>query len=642
MLAVVPERRRDGRSSFTQLVTYTICRDELKMDETLSPDKPTVRRSRSKEAIFNDLVEYATRNSLPDADNIIATFPDGRQQARFDKVVCETNCFSLATAATEMNMVASQNTRCMDPVYHAILSWPADERPDHNQIFDAARYCLKRLGMEGHQYVFAIHDDTDNLHVHLSVNRINPVSYKAASLYDDYSKLDRCCRELELKFQWKHDNGPWVVDSFGHIVRQRQEFKPAPTPARRLEHFADRESLHTYAVDKCQTKLEALFRGGQKYTWYDIHDVFHAAGLELREKGKGLAIYDLNADQQTPLRASRLHPELTLERQKFPCGEYYAAPQRHEVPGCLVVGHVDMQSRYDSLLHRRDRGARAERRNARARAREELKERYRAYKTGFVRPTLDSEMLRNRFRALAAEYRIRKNNVRLLQRDPLMRKLMYRALEVEKMKAMAALRLEIKTEREALRQAPGSRCLTYRSWVELQATQFDAAAVSQLRGWAYREKRNNRTAPVSNNLFFHGVADDVRPVQIRGYGTSVNRDGAVVYTSGKKPVLIDRGVVTEVAEAPEEKGKHLHMAMHIADMKSGERFEIRGDRTFVGTTMRAVQDFNQHSGKTIQLTNSEQLRMAGYSSANTPGRRVDEEMRGDVPVQTLREQYLPK
>ncbi|MGK0600288.1 relaxase/mobilization nuclease domain-containing protein [Yokenella regensburgei] len=225
MLAVVAERRRDGRSSFVQLVSYTILRDDVEMSETLSPERPFIRQSRSEYHIFNDLVGYATRNALPDSQDVIATFPDGRQQVRCDQVICETNCFSLATASTEMDMVTIENTRCNDPVYHAILSWPESERPTADQIFDSARHCLKRLGMEGHQYVFAIHDDTDNLHCHLTVNRINPVSYKAAPLYNDRFTLDRCCRELELKNGWKHDNGPYRVNDSGAIVRRQKFYK---------------------------------------------------------------------------------------------------------------------------------------------------------------------------------------------------------------------------------------------------------------------------------------------------------------------------------------------------------------------------------------------------------------------------------
>lgn len=175
-------------------------------------------------------------------------------------------------------------------------------------------------------------------------------------------------------------------------------------------------------------------------------------------KASGLAIYDLNNDEQTPLRASRLHPELTLNAQQEFCGAFRPAPERRDDPRRLVTAHVNIDSLYDSLLHKRDRGARAERRIARAEAREDLKARYKAYKNSFVRPVIAKEDVRNRQKSLSMEFRVRKNNVRLTQRDPLLRKLMYRALEVERMKAMAALRLQVKEERNARSASPSIRC----------------------------------------------------------------------------------------------------------------------------------------------------------------------------------------
>jgi len=453
MLAVVAERRRDGKSSFVQLISYTILRDDVEMSETLSPEKPFVRKSRAEDKIFNDLVGYATRNALPDSQDIIATFPDGRQQVRCDKVICETNCFSLETSSTEMDMVAMKNTRCNDPVYHAILSWPTSERPTPDQIFESARYCLKRLGMEDHQYVFAIHDDTDNVHCHLTVNRVNPASYKVVAPYNDYFTLDRCCRELELKNGWKHDNGPYMVNGDGAISRNRKFYKSAPSAARQMEHFGDKESLFSYAVDNCREKLNSLFMQSD-YSWDDVHDILIAAGLELRKKGEGLAIYDVANDEQCSVKASDLHPELTLSCQQELLGKFNPASIVREVNKDgkdVLLSTVNIDSQYDNRLHRRDNGARVERRNARAEARQDLISRYKAYKTSFVRPGISAVESRTRFRELSASYRIRKNNVRLNERDPLLRKLMFRALEVEKMKDMAALRLQLRDERKALK-----------------------------------------------------------------------------------------------------------------------------------------------------------------------------------------------
>lgn len=63
MIPIVPEKRRDGRSSFIQLVSYLTLRDEDKPDLPISPENPYVRPSRSKAAIFDRLVGYLDRNA---------------------------------------------------------------------------------------------------------------------------------------------------------------------------------------------------------------------------------------------------------------------------------------------------------------------------------------------------------------------------------------------------------------------------------------------------------------------------------------------------------------------------------------------------------------------------------------------------
>nr|WP_235667904.1 hypothetical protein [Candidatus Hamiltonella defensa] len=54
---------------------------------------------------------------------------------------------SLETASSEMNAVASNNRRYLDPVYHVILSGPEEEKPEDSHIFDSVIFCLKEMGM---------------------------------------------------------------------------------------------------------------------------------------------------------------------------------------------------------------------------------------------------------------------------------------------------------------------------------------------------------------------------------------------------------------------------------------------------------------------------------------------------------------
>ncbi|EOU2329762.1 relaxase/mobilization nuclease domain-containing protein, partial [Salmonella enterica] len=174
MIGRIPPKRRDGKSSFLKLVAYSVIRDEDKPDVPLEPDHPDWRRPKSKDEIFNRLTDYITRSGDESIMQTLSTDEYGRQRVLFDGVMCETNTFSLATAAIEMNAVALQNTRCKDPVLHYFLSWPVTDNPTHDQIFDSVRQSLIEFGMEEHQYVAAIHTDTNNIHCHIAANRIHP------------------------------------------------------------------------------------------------------------------------------------------------------------------------------------------------------------------------------------------------------------------------------------------------------------------------------------------------------------------------------------------------------------------------------------------------------------------------------------
>ena len=65
--------------------------------------------------------------------------------------------------------------------------------------------------MSEHQYLAAVHRDTDNIHGHFMVNRIHPETYRAVYPDRDYYKLDKVMREVELAQGWSHDKGVYSI-----------------------------------------------------------------------------------------------------------------------------------------------------------------------------------------------------------------------------------------------------------------------------------------------------------------------------------------------------------------------------------------------------------------------------------------------
>lgn len=153
---------------------------------------------------FDDILNYAT-SPLDKNENIekcIAIRTHGVK--------------SIATASSEMNAVSLKNTRCKDPAYHFILSWPEHEKPSSNAIFEAAEHAIKALGLAEHQYVLAIHGDTDNIHCHISVNRIHPITFQSRHIEWAVKTLHMAARQSEIKHGWTHDNGIYIVEIDGH------------------------------------------------------------------------------------------------------------------------------------------------------------------------------------------------------------------------------------------------------------------------------------------------------------------------------------------------------------------------------------------------------------------------------------------
>ncbi|EIQ5885634.1 mobilization protein MobA, partial [Salmonella enterica] len=203
----------------------------------------------------------------------------------------------------------------------------------------------------------------------------------------------------------------------------------------------------------------------------------------------------------------------------------------------------------------------------------------------------------------------------------------YRVLEAERQKEYEALKAQIKKEKAAFYKDPVNRKLTRQEWVAQQALKQDQAAISCLRGWSYRYKRNALTPSLSENAIVCAVADDIRPYNVQSYETSVNRDGTIQYKQNGIVQIQDKGDRIEIADPYTQGGQHIAGAMVIAEEKSGEKMQFSGDSAFVGAACNIVPWFNSGGEKPLPLTDPRQRVMAGYDKPET---------HSDRPVMTHR------
>lgn len=606
MNVIIPPKRRDKKTSFKKLVEYVSTREEKKPGEAVTHDAAhTPGTEYVATPGFGQLVDYVGRKRAAPSSQILSISPEGIQRVLSGEVLCETNCFSLDTAASEMNLTAAQNRHCKDAVYHFILSWQSDEDPSPDAVFRSVRYSLKQLGMEDHQYVAAIHRDTDNVHCHVSANRVHPATFRAQNMWNDADELQKCCRILERELGFKVDNGSWQMNEYGELHRTRRDMPAAPRGAAKREIFSDRESLHGYAVRETRQKLTEVI-SQDKLTWDRLHNILYTRGLGVREQNGGLAVYDLLNPEGVSVKASDVHPEISLASMVNKHGGYQPAPPVYN-PDRPEDGMLDMQTCYMPQLHVRDQEARRERREARAIARDILRARYDAYRTGWEKPDLRAA---ERFRQIASHCMVAKANVRDTVRDPLMRKLMYRVAEFEKMKAMAELRLQLREERQVLNDSGANRPLSWKSWVEREAVKGDAAALSQMRGWAYREKRAARQLknswPEPNAVIYYGPGDNVPTFKSSEHETRLLRDGTVSYLRDGHPAVTDFGDRVEVYAAPDSKSDRFNndLAAELTAWRSGENTVLKGDQKAVNRILYSgvVRNMTKHDGHEFKVS----------------------------------------
>ncbi|WP_051563671.1 hypothetical protein [Pantoea septica] len=289
-----------------------------------------------------------------------------------------------------------------------------------------------------------------------------------------------------------------------------------------VKFFCDKESLHGYAVrEKITTVAEK-----EKLSWGKLYNMLYTKVLGVREQGGGLVIYNFFNPESVSVKSSDVHSAISLPKMIRRCGEYQPVPPVYNQDR-PENGMLGMEICYMPQLHVRDQKACRE---ARAIGRDILRAHYDAYRAGWYKPDLRAG---ERFRQIASHCVMAKERVLESIRDPLMRKLIYRVAEFEKMKAIAELRLQLRDERQQLKDSGTGRPLSWKSWVEREALQGYDAAISQMRGWAYCEKRNARKADKDNlqpeAVVYFCPGDDALALRNLTHDVRLLRDGTVQY-----------------------------------------------------------------------------------------------------------------
>lgn len=183
----------------------------------------------------------------------------------------------------EVEATQAMNTRTTkEKTYHLMVSFrPEDESKLTPEVFkDIEKTLAAAIGFSEHQRHCGVHKNTDNVHMHIGYNMIDPVTFNRNAPYYDHQKLHKACRELEKKYGLAIDKG--IDDSKEKPIKKHVK-------AETIEAQTGQQSFFNFAAGQKKTILEIVEKAG---SWKQVHEALLKIGLEIKPKGNGLVVKD--------------------------------------------------------------------------------------------------------------------------------------------------------------------------------------------------------------------------------------------------------------------------------------------------------------------------------------------------------------
>jgi len=243
-----------------------------------------------------------------------------------------SNCADddIEMAITEIELVQAQNTRSQSgKSYHLVVSFREGERPTAEQLRDIEDDLVASIGFSDHQRISAVHDDTDNLHMHIAINKVHPTNFRNVDPHRDYPKLMAACRELELKHDLQLDNHGLASDQIRNLGQDAASARKSGR-AIKMEAHSGRQSLAGWI--EANAKADILSAAAHARSWEALHEALGQHGLTIRPRGAGLTIGVPGT--KAWVKASNIDRSMSATRLTNRLGPYvgpthsYAPPRR--------------------------------------------------------------------------------------------------------------------------------------------------------------------------------------------------------------------------------------------------------------------------------------------------------------------------
>ncbi|EHU6125701.1 relaxase/mobilization nuclease domain-containing protein [Escherichia coli] len=495
---------------------------------------------------------------------------EGEKVASYRVTNCGTD--DPADAAILIQATQAANTRSKaEKTYHFVYSFPPGEQPDLETLHAIEDELCAAIGLDEHQRVSAVHIDTDNLHVHVAINKVHSTGLQNIEPYYDQFRLMEACERLEvehglqttfhgLEAKQRHQNrdiellpakAPEQRDSlFREHLRNAYDLSISKPPEAKtlngLRKLSDTR-LQRQSADKAepvrigakvasveaQSGIETLTGYAarelapamrQATSWQELHGAAAEHGLEVRQRGAGLVIGEpdsgiwakaSNVGRDLSMKAltDRLGPFQPSERQaeaKANRKRYEPRPRRPDNPTTAGLFNQYQRERQAAILARRQ-------------GLDQIKRESAAFNAQVKQWSQTERML-----------------LKVAGKGPTKR-LMYGTIKQQ----ADASRQKNRQSADARRQALFKQTTmpTWADWLTQQAERGNAEALAVLRD------REERTRRWNGELLTADRADKAKAVVLDKLKPKARKDGTMAYSTIDGGMVIDRKTHVQAQKA---------------------------------------------------------------------------------------------
>lgn len=227
----------------------------------------------------------------------------------------------------EMIALSQEAVRSKDTINHYVLSWREGEQPSPEQVEEAVSIFMDELGVKDHQAIYGLHADTDNLHLHLAINRVHPETLKVVKINNgfDIEAAHKAIARIENAHGWQREqNGRYQVLENGELGREhidKDKPRQPAQPKRDMENRTGEKSAERIAIEDGAPIIK------KAQTWEQLHRELAANGMRYEKTGSGATLFVGDVG----VKASSADRDASLSKLQKRLGAYQPPPQRQQV-----------------------------------------------------------------------------------------------------------------------------------------------------------------------------------------------------------------------------------------------------------------------------------------------------------------------